>query len=137
MPNPSPKFARWQMSLQKYDFDIIHVYKAGKTNRNADALSKICVNNTNIIYFDSEINEDMIREEQENNPVLQELKKAMDGENNTVKRNSKLATLLKKELYINENGIIYRLSNEDTTQIVLPPSLHESVFELLHEQPCA
>ena len=29
------------------------------------------------------------------------------------------------------------MSNEDTTQIVLPPSLHESVFELLHEQPCA
>ena len=137
MPNPSPKFARWQMSLQQYDFDI--VYKAGKTNRNADALSRICVNNTNIIYFDSEINEDMIREEQENDPVLQELRKAMDGENITVKRNSKLATLLNKidELYINENGIIYRLSNEDTTQIVLPSSLHESVFELLHEQPCA
>ena len=136
MPNPSPKFARWQMSLQQYDFDI--VYKAGKTNRNADALNRICVNNTNIIYFDSEINKDLIREEQENDPVLQELRKAMDGENIAVKRNSKLATLLNKvdELYINENGIIYRLSNEDTTQIVLPPSLHESVFELLHEQPC-
>ena len=38
----------------------------------------------------------MIREEQENDPVLQELRKAMDGENITVKRNSKLATLLNK-----------------------------------------
>ena len=137
MPNPSPKFARWQRSLQQYDFDI--VYKAGKTNSNADALSRIFLHNTNIIYFDSEINEDMLREEQENDPVLQELRKAMDGESITVKRNSKLATLLNKidELYINENSIIYRLSNEDTTQIILPPSLHESVFELLHEQPCA
>ena len=135
--NPSPKFARWQMSLQQYDFDI--VYKAGSTNRNADALSRICVNNVNVISFDSELSEDTIREEQQNDPVLQELRKIMDGEDITVKRNTKLATLVSKieELYINDNDIIYRANNEGTTQVVLPPSLHETVFELLHEQPCA
>ena len=125
------------MILQQYDFDI--VYKAGSTNRNADALSKICVSNANVISFDSELSEDTIREEQQNDPVLQELRKIMYGEDITVKRYTKLATLVSKieELYINDNDIIYRANNEGTTQVVLPPSLHETVFELLHEQPCA
>ena len=82
MSNPSLKFVRWQMSLQQYDFDI--VYKAGSTNCNADALSRICVNNANVISFDSELSEDAIPEEQQNDPVLQELRNIMDGENITV-----------------------------------------------------
>ena len=63
MSNPSPKFARWQMSLQQYDYDI--VYKAGSTNRNADALTRKCVNNANVTSFDSALCEETIREKQQ------------------------------------------------------------------------
>ena len=136
MPNPNPKIARWQMSQKQYNFDT--TYKTDNSSRNADALSRIYVNNTNIISFDSELSKETIREEQMNDPVLQELKKIMDDEDVTVKRNTKLATLVSKiyELYIDDNDIIYRENNEGITQVVLPPSLQETEFELLLEQPC-
>ena len=74
-----------------------------------------------------------------NDPVLQGLRKIMDGEDVLVKRNTILVTLVSKidELSINKNDIIYRENNEGISQVVLPPFLHETVFELLLEQPCA
>lgn len=42
MKDPSSKLTRWRLCLQNYDFEII--YKNGKQNTNADALSRIKVN---------------------------------------------------------------------------------------------
>ena len=39
---PKGKKARWVMNLQQYNFEIVH--RAGKENKNADALSRL-VNN--------------------------------------------------------------------------------------------
>jgi hypothetical protein len=36
---PHGRRGRWMMELQKYDFEIIH--RAGKSNKNADALSRL------------------------------------------------------------------------------------------------
>ncbi|CAG9134394.1 unnamed protein product [Plutella xylostella] len=44
MKDPSSKLTRWRLSLQDYNFEII--YKNGKQNTNADALSRIKVNAT-------------------------------------------------------------------------------------------
>ena len=93
----------------------------------------------NVISFDSELDEETIREEQMNDPVLQESRKIMDGEDVPVNRNTKLATLVSKidELCINDNDIIYRESNKGLTQAILLPSLHKTFFKLLYEQPYA
>lgn len=42
LKDPSSKLTRWRLRLQDYDFEII--YKKGKQNTNADALSRIKVN---------------------------------------------------------------------------------------------
>ncbi|KAG7297303.1 hypothetical protein JYU34_019262 [Plutella xylostella] len=42
LKEPSSKLTRWRLNLLDYDFDI--VYKKGKQNSNADALSRIKVN---------------------------------------------------------------------------------------------
>jgi len=44
MKNPKAKIARWIMELQQYDFEIEH--RPGKSNKNADALSRIPINTT-------------------------------------------------------------------------------------------
>ncbi|CAK1594239.1 unnamed protein product [Parnassius mnemosyne] len=42
LKEPNSKLTRWRLRLQEYDFDI--VYKNGKQNSNADALSRIKLN---------------------------------------------------------------------------------------------
>lgn len=42
LKEPNSKLTRWRLRLQEYDFDII--YKKGKQNTNADALSRIKLN---------------------------------------------------------------------------------------------
>ena len=49
-PDPPPKIARWLLKLSEFDFDIIH--RKGKQNANADALSRLPID-------DSEIPEDI------------------------------------------------------------------------------
>jgi hypothetical protein len=44
------------MKLEEFNFEI--VYKQGKLNTNADALSRIEVNNTSIIETSSELTEE-------------------------------------------------------------------------------
>jgi transposase InsO family protein len=136
MTNPTPKLGRWQMILEQFDFDII--YKQGKLNTNADALSRVNINNVQV-ELACELSEETIREEQLNDATLQDVRRIMDGENIRVNKNSNLWPFVSKldQFYIGDNDIMYRQTNEDVTQIVLPPSLHEHVFQLLHEQPCA
>jgi hypothetical protein len=136
MTNPTPKLGRWQMILEQFDFNII--YKQGKLNTNADALSRVNINNVQV-ELACELSEETIREEQLNDATLQDVRKIMDGENIRVSKNSNLWPFVSKldQFYIGDNDIMYRQTNEDVTQIVLPPSLHEHVFQLLHEQPCA
>src|SRR6266480_2800954 len=37
--NPTGRRARWIMKLQQYNFEVVH--RAGKSNKNADAMSRI------------------------------------------------------------------------------------------------
>jgi hypothetical protein len=51
---PTGRRARWIMDLQQYNFDILH--RPGKTNANADALSRI--NKSEIYMINYEVEED-------------------------------------------------------------------------------
>jgi hypothetical protein len=135
--NASPKLGRWQMLLEQFDFEVI--YKEGKLNTNADALSRITVNNTTVIELASELTEEIIHTEQTNDNILQKVRSLINGENVQVPKNSKLwpfASKIEEFFITTETDIMYRQTNDGVTQIVLPPSLHETVFEMIHEQPC-
>lgn len=45
--DPGSHLVRWRLKLEEYDYEI--VYKAGKMNTNADALSRPPLSNTNVI----------------------------------------------------------------------------------------
>ena len=40
--DPNSRLMRWRLKLEEFEYEI--VYKSGKTNTNADALSRILVN---------------------------------------------------------------------------------------------
>lgn len=50
--DPGSRLVRWRLKLEEYDYEII--YKAGKINTNADALSRPPIFNSNIIDLTSE-----------------------------------------------------------------------------------
>lgn len=49
LKEPNSRLTRWRLKLSEYDFTII--YKQGKANTNADALSRIEINNDEISSF--------------------------------------------------------------------------------------
>lgn len=50
--DPGSRLVRWRLKLEEYDYEII--YKAGKINTNADALSRPPIMNSNIIDLTSD-----------------------------------------------------------------------------------
>lgn len=50
--DPGSRLVRWRLKLEEYDYEI--VYKAGKMNTNADALSRPPIMNSNVIDFSSD-----------------------------------------------------------------------------------
>ena len=71
-------------------------YKTGKNNTNADALSRISINNTNIVALDSQLSEDLIHEEQQKDEMIQQFRQILDGEEIAVKKNTKLWSFVNK-----------------------------------------
>lgn len=53
LKEPNSKLTRWRLKLSEYDYQII--YKSGKCNTNADALSRVEINNEELESFLSEI----------------------------------------------------------------------------------
>jgi len=76
---PSSRLIRWRLKLEEYDYEI--VYKAGKGNTNADALSKPDNQHVHISQKD-EKEEEKVREytEEENGQILYEYHDAPVGE---------------------------------------------------------
>ena len=131
--NPSPKIARWILQLEEYDFDI--EYREGKRHGNADGMSRLPVEvNTCMLTLESCVTLDEIREAQLNNAEIAEMIEAVktgkwitDNPSNF----SKHFTTIKEELFIDDN-ILYRQVNDERIQVILPPSLHKSIIELVH-----
>ena len=140
MKNLNSKLTRWIIKLDEFDFKVI--YKQRRLNNNADALSRIELPITSAIQifeFESELTETEIREEQHHNVILRKFRQVLYGENITTNKNSKLFTFISKieQFFIDSNDIIYKQSHDETVQIVLPPSLHNKVLQVIHEQPCS
>jgi hypothetical protein len=77
LKEPSSRLVRWRLKLEEYDYKI--VYKKGKNNTNADALSRIEIHmteNDSILGNPGDINKEIdqyIQNFDQNPPTLEEL----------------------------------------------------------------
>ena len=140
MTKPSAQICRWIMQLEEFDFDII--YREGRLNSNADAMSRITVDPTDIAAIQildlaCDLTSEEILDTQLQEPIVNKLRQALDSETGTVKKTNALWPFLNnlEKFFIDEDNIVYHQAFDEHIQIVLPPSLHERVFEMLYEPP--
>ena len=159
MKEPTGIMARWLEEVQQYDFTVFH--KAGKLNRNADALSRAG-------HLDAPTPEEeqegrqyvgavatialdrlTFRAEQQKDRVLQEVARwekdglpsteKMRGEELPLHRYKQIFPSLKKTA----DGLWYfpyRLNHpasEKVERLLVPHNLQEAVFQYLHHHPTA
>ncbi len=131
--NPSPKIARWILQLEEYDFEI--EYREGKRNGNADGMSRLPIEvNTCMQILESCITLNEVREAQQNNTEIAEIIEAVKAGTWTMATDSNLRkhfTTIKEELFVDDN-VLYRQVNDEQIQVILPPSLHKDIIELVH-----
>jgi hypothetical protein len=83
------------MKLEEFDFEI--VYKQGKLNTNADALSRIEVNNTSIIELSSELTEEIILAAQQEDEIVQNVRRLLNGEQHTSWKEKQISNFRKED----------------------------------------
>lgn len=115
-PNLSNRQARWQELLSQYDFEII--YKSGKQNTIADALSRRSdhqinnINNINVIQ--NNLNE-LIQNAYPNDPICSSILSAIYNSGGVQHKNY----IVRDGLLYNTAGQIYIPNNEQIKQIIL------------------
>lgn len=147
-PDPIGQQARWQERLAEFKFKIVH--RPGKSHANADALSrrpeitgnvaavaviKECVENQTTNWTDH--SDSMIAKEQENDPLLQKVRKwKTNGEPTLLEICAESEEVKKlwymKEQIILENDVLYKIKNDGIRQLLMPKKLRKQFLEMCH-----
>jgi len=134
---PSARIARLTLKLLDFDFDI--VYKKGKENVIADALSRNAINKIDIVQDEhTEINldSDNIKNEQAKDKFCSDIIKAIIEPNNknipkNIKRKTRRFTLLNAILYYKQ----FTPPKNFVPILVIPKSLINNILKSYHESP--
>lgn len=132
--DPSSKLTRWRLKLEEYKYDI--VYKKGKQNTNADALSRIELNTKELNPIQQFIEKtrreldnlstaaqpDILQNNQEAMQELDDLIKERYEELAKSKENQELTEqFLEAETIADYYNDFAQQLNEDSTELCLPP----------------
>ena len=119
------------------------IYKDGKstkenaTSRPMQTFSNDTVMNTlDVVKFESALTEEEISKAQNNDTTVKEILETLETWNKKLPISSNLKPFVEKadELFI-YNGILYRQLSNEKVRIILSPSLHKTVLEMLHASP--
>lgn len=119
------RLARWNLRLQEYDFEIVH--RSGKTNQNADALSRAVVREVNV--FLPSTDGWRVKEEQRKDTCLRATIAACEASEE--KCNG--------QFYLDQGGLL-RLQTDkpgETGRMVIPSSMVGELLRVHHDAPCA
>ena len=134
--DPNGRLARWALFIQQYDFTI--VYKAGRENSDADALSRRCYTTTPTrnAYESAGVPVDRIREFQRNDAVLADLISCIETQQLPANQNKARSFLLQGDkFYLDDNGLLFSLwtprrrsSQAVFPQLVIPEALKHEIL---------
>ena len=138
---PTGRLARWALLLQQYDFEIVH--RAGKSNGNADALSRRDYDSIIAAVDTSGVQTDKIKDLQRKDPALSDIIEYLEWE--TLPENSKEAKKLLYTIdhyYLDPDGILCHILvpggkrlPTPKSQLVVPASLRHEVLINAHDLP--
>ncbi|KAL4153869.1 hypothetical protein QTP88_001702 [Uroleucon formosanum] len=135
---PSARIARLTLKLLDFDFNI--VYKKGKENLIADALSRNAINKIDVIVEDEHtqinLNLDNIKNEQTKDKFCSDIIKAILEPNNknipkNIKRKTRRFILLNTILYYKK----FTPPKNFIPTLVIPKSLINDILKSYHESP--
>lgn len=108
LKDPGSRLTRWTIKLSEYDFEVIH--KPGKSNQNADALSRITIAKVDISPQEILVN-------QEKEEELREIQR-------TLRRYEK-----------DDQGYLYYIDNKGRRRLIVPKENQQQILEAYHDTP--
>ena len=130
---------RWSLMLQEYNFQLQHI--KGFDNVLADSISR---QHTNSILINPEIMDIELKEEQDKDPVISQIKTIIK-ENGTFKLENVTPSLNKrwKQIFsqlVIEDDILYRISKQTPFDSpikcrIIPESMQKKIIERHHDPP--
>ena len=141
-PHPSGKLARWGMALQELDLKV--VYRRGKENEKADALSRAPLPDeaatstmpfVQIAPISSEVvsakDGETLSQRQKADPELQPMMAYLESGITPEEQNAKQLILQSVE-YTLLDGVLYHVEKDKTLRIVSPLGDREDLFKAVH-----
>lgn len=141
--NPEGQVARWIEQLSEFDFEVLH--RSGKNHTNADALSRISLNNLCLATKLDGLKSELIEKEQKNDPVINKIIDCVLKNNftklDTSKNNKKLKIfwIIRDNLKIH-NDMLYKIYNDGINKylrLIIPKSLKPLILKLAHNNVTA
>ena len=138
---PTGRLARWAVLLQQYDFNIVH--RSGKSNGNADALSRRDYDNLIAPLDKGGVQTEKIRDLQRRDSALADIIEYLEFEE--LPNESKAAKQLLytiEQYYLDPEGILCHIwvpggkrSSIPKSQLVVPASLRHEILVNVHDLP--
>ena len=144
-PHPSGKLARWGLAIQELDLNI--VYRSGKSNSNADALSRAPVAQDEDTPADSELavvaaltpqsssksGEQSLESRQRDDPGLKMIiDYCLNGDLPMDDKKARELVLQRDQFEV-VDGILYHLEKDKSLRIVPPSVDQEKLFHEVHD----
>ena len=133
--DPTGRVARWSLLIQQFDFDIVH--RPGKSNGNADGLSRRSYGTINLNALDSAgLQTSRIFEFQRKDQDLSDIISYLEHDSLPYENVRAKRILLSADVYyLDDHGILYHLNTvpkkghkPHQAQLVLPPPLRYEVL---------
>ena len=128
---PKGRIARWILQLLQYDFDII--YKTGKSNTNADAISRIPNLEYTLVTTVCDVEDKQkFLQAQKDDSELKEIFLAINSEK-TDRRTRKI----RQNFIISSDGLLHKIMKktkiyDEIYRLVVPTSLKSQILQIYH-----